>query len=491
MVSNKHADTLKRHRGISLKTRLITWILLLIFVMGLTGVLAVRYFANDIVTKYYADMASKLATTVSVSLYTADVMSVRNRVMDIYNTVDEPVLSDDWGSDGFSDYIALFSDVENMPEFDRIRKEIRKYQDINDVDCIYVACVDPVGKRFIYLVDGAYEDACPPGCADPIYNTNREILNNPDRGFPPYVTNSIYGWLVTTGVPIYDHGEVVAYAMTDISMAEIRQKQMRFVTFMAIIMFFISIVTVFGSLYVINRYVLKPIGILSDTARGYCSEGRTRYHHNFERLSFPHHDEMEQLLESMQQMEKDMNLNIEKLMDAKWELKETKAVAEEMTDAAMKDPLTGVGSKVAYEKEVDRLGVKMMVPGFHFGIAMIDLNFLKRTNDTYGHDIGDMAISSLALIICDIFRHSSVYRIGGDEFVVIVQGEDHEYVGSLLEKTRNLLNETDPNLAPYEAVSAAVGYAEFTDEDNEYKDVFKRADDDMYMEKKRMHGGRE
>ena len=256
-------------------------------------------------------------------------------------------------------------------------------------------------------------------------------------------------------------------------------------------MFLISLITVFGLLYVINRYVLNPIGILSDTARGYCSEGRTRYHHNFEQLSFPHHDEMEQLLESMQQMERDMNLNIEKLMDTKWELKETKAVAEEMTDAAMKDPLTGVGSKVAYEKEVDRLGVKMMMPSFHFGIVMIDLNFLKRTNDTYGHDIGDMAISSLALIICDIFRHSSVYRIGGDEFVVIVQGEDYEYVGSLLEKIRNLLNETDPNLAPYEAVSAAVGYAEFTDEDNEYKDVFKRADDDMYTEKKRMHGGRE
>ena len=480
-----------RIKDISLKTRFIVWILPLIFVMGLTGVLAVRYFANDIVTKYYADMASKLATTVSVSLYTADVMSVRNRVMDIYNTVDEPVLSDDWGSPEFDAYIALFSNVENMPEFNRIQKEIRKYQDVNDMDCIYVACVDPVGGKFIYLVDGSYEDACPPGCIDPIYDINKDVLTNPDRGFPPYVTDSIYGQLITTGVPIYDHGEVIAYAMADISMSEIRQKQMRFVIFMAVIMFLISLITVFGLLYVINRYVLNPIGILSDTARGYCSEGRTRYHHNFEQLSFPHHDEMEQLLESMQQMERDMNLNIEKLMDTKWELKETKAVAEEMTDAAMKDPLTGVGSKVAYEKEVDRLGVKMMMPSFHFGIVMIDLNFLKRTNDTYGHDIGDMAISSLALIICDIFRHSSVYRIGGDEFVVIVQGEDYEYVGSLLEKIRNLLNETDPNLAPYEAVSAAVGYAEFTDEDNEYKDVFKRADDDMYTEKKRMHGGRE
>ena len=48
------------------------------------------------------------------------------------------------------------------------------------------------------------------------------------------------------------------------------------------------------------------------------------------------------------------------------------------------------------------------------GIAIVDLNFLKKINDTYGHEKGNLAIKKLCFIICHIFQHSPVFRIGGD-----------------------------------------------------------------------------
>ena len=62
----------------------------------------------------------------------------------------------------------------------------------------------------------------------------------------------------------------------------------------------------------------------------------------------------------------------------------------------------------------------------NFGIAMIDLNNLKVINDTYGYEEGNYAIKKLCEIVCSVFSHSLVFRIGGDEFVVILKGADQK-----------------------------------------------------------------
>ena len=88
-----------------------------------------------------------------------------------------------------------------------------------------------------------------------------------------------------------------------------------------------------------------------------------------------------------------------------------------------------------------------------FAIIVFDVNDLKKVNDFYGHDAGDRHILSAKKLICDVFKHSPVYRIGGDEFTVILTGTDYENGIELLQafdrqvkrsnqvKTPSLLNE--------------------------------------------------
>ena len=164
--------------------------------------------------------------------------------------------------------------------------------------------------------------------------------------------------------------------------------------------------------------------------------------------------------------------------------------AKEMKELATRDALTGVGNKTAYDKELIKLnwGLGNGMQG-SFGIAMIDLNYLKKLNDTYGHEQGNLAIQKLSALICEIFDHSPVFRIGGDEFVVVLKGNDYKHCEDLVAKFKKQLAEyaADDSLKPWEKVSAAIGTA-FYDKalDSDADSVFKRADEEMYLCKKQM-----
>ena len=121
-----------------------------------------------------------------------------------------------------------------------------------------------------------------------------------------------------------------------------------------------------------------------------------------------------------------------------------------------------------------------------FGFAMIDLNNLKIINDTYGHEKGNVAIIRLCRLVCEIFDHSPVFRVGGDEFVVVLMGHDYSVVDELVAEFYKRLAqyEADESLEPWEKISAAVGYAKFNRScDTCVEDVFKKADKAMYAKK--------
>ncbi|MBQ9452940.1 MAG: GGDEF domain-containing protein, partial [Desulfovibrio sp.] len=129
-----------------------------------------------------------------------------------------------------------------------------------------------------------------------------------------------------------------------------------------------------------------------------------------------------------------------------------------------------------------------------FGIAVIDLNFLKRINDTYGHEQGNITIRKLCHIVCTVFKHSPVFRIGGDEFAVILENDDYANAHDLEKQFNAVLEELagDASLEQWERVSAAIGMAFFDAiKDDSVDNVFKRADKAMYARKKAMKGVRE
>lgn len=98
-------------------------------------------------------------------------------------------------------------------------------------------------------------------------------------------------------------------------------------------------------------------------------------------------------------------------------------------DQAQADALTGVKNRHAFlaaeERLTDRLS-RGEQPGF--AIAVFDVNDLKRINDTAGHHAGDEYLLGAAKVISDLFKHSPVYRVGGDEFAVIAEREDYAHI---------------------------------------------------------------
>lgn len=144
------------------------------------------------------------------------------------------------------------------------------------------------------------------------------------------------------------------------------------------------------------------------------------------------------------------------------------------------DALTGVKNKHAYlETEAfmnSRIAEHNQSP---FAIVMLDVNDLKKVNDTAGHQAGDQYLRDACKTICDTFTHSPVFRIGGDEFMVISQGRDYEHIDELMGKIH------DHNAKAFRTggVVIACGMAVFED-DACVASVFERADHSMYENKK-------
>jgi diguanylate cyclase (GGDEF)-like protein len=276
-------------------------------------------------------------------------------------------------------------------------------------------------------------------------------------------------------------------------MNDIKAKEREYVIVITIAMIILTILMLGLSLWYVNRNIIKPVALLSDTAKNYCSESNDVVHHAFEKLQIMTHDEISQLLSSMKQMEADMNTNINSLIDTKVALKETEEKASNLQALSEKDALTGIRNKRAYDCEVQKLEADL-ADGFNeFGLVMIDLNFLKRTNDTYGHEKGNISIRKLCMLVCEIFEHSPVFRIGGDEFIVILKNRDYLDVDRLIEDFNNHLSvlQNDDTLQPWEQISAAIGYAKFDKTmDKTVEDVFKKADKAMYDRKLSMKAER-
>ena len=149
---------------------------------------------------------------------------------------------------------------------------------------------------------------------------------------------------------------------------------------------------------------------------------------------------------------------------------------------ASRDALTGVRNRHAYldaEEHLDRLIAEHINP--EFAITIFDINDLKTINDSEGHKAGDQYLRDACKIICDIFKHSQVFRVGGDEFAVISQNEDYHDIDELVEK----VNAHNQKAIRNGGIVIACGTAKH--ENEEFTSlVFERADQNMYDNKSKL-----
>lgn len=158
-------------------------------------------------------------------------------------------------------------------------------------------------------------------------------------------------------------------------------------------------------------------------------------------------------------------------------------------EKARRDDLTGIKNKNAYGEFEKKLNQQIQSgEDVEFAIAICDVNGLKTVNDTQGHIAGDKYIRMASKLVCETFKHSPVFRVGGDEFVAILRGSDFDR----REKLQNSLLEIVKQNVKEDKVVVACGISVFDKKhDKSVSEVFERADAMMYRNKMSLKGGRD
>ena len=153
------------------------------------------------------------------------------------------------------------------------------------------------------------------------------------------------------------------------------------------------------------------------------------------------------------------------------------------------DALTSVRNKGAFTTFLDDLQAKLEAGEADpdFAVGVFDCDNLKAVNDLYGHDKGDLYLKTSSRLICKTFQHSPVFRIGGDEFAVILRNEDFQNREALMEAFRQKRKEIcDSTPNRWEQVHVAMGIAVYDPkQDHTVIDTMRRADKAMYINKRK------
>lgn len=145
---------------------------------------------------------------------------------------------------------------------------------------------------------------------------------------------------------------------------------------------------------------------------------------------------------------------------------------------AYTDPLTNVKNKNSYQEDV--LGIERRIEDKllkELCVVVFDLNNLKTVNDTKGHEEGDRYIKQASKMICHHFKHSPVYRTGGDEFVAFLYGEDYKNKERLLKNFKDWMKENQKK----GGIVISCGSADFNEKTTKsFDEIFEAADMKMY-----------
>lgn len=162
------------------------------------------------------------------------------------------------------------------------------------------------------------------------------------------------------------------------------------------------------------------------------------------------------------------------------EIKERKEKERELAYISLHDPLTGILNRNSFEQNLVKLESGIFS---HYGIIICDVDGLKLINDTLGHEVGDkILIAAAQSIKQSTTAGEHLFRIGGDEFAVLVYNESEEYVNSICRKIMNWANEYNRE-NPQLLLNISMGYAVCNNRNKKANELYKEADDHMYREK--------
>ncbi len=370
---------------------------------------------------------------------------------------------------------------------------VRYLRSMEDIEYLYIVVWGDVNADHdMYLLD---DDE------NPIYETGYweereaelmgvDIESNPE----PRISNGDWGWLCSAYTSVYDaDGNRVCEIGCDISMDEVMRQRMANLSALVIIGFSFTIVILAAAAYVVNKSVVHPLNMLTNEMKKFSpAENKDYEAAGVIETAISSNDEIGDIYQEIRSMQirivdyindiTRIRMDKEKAED---DIRNKEAAIGKISKEAYKDSLTGIGNKTSYIRKINELNTEIEKGNTDFAIVMVDVNCLKMINDHHGHSAGDSYLKGCCRIVCENYKHSPVYRIGGDEFVVILRGADFEIRHERLKQLREAFDSSFANkdAEPWQRYSASAGMAEYANEDKTVELVFKRADKYMYEEK--------
>ena len=387
--------------------------------------------------------------------------------------------------------------IEKNYELEEYRNIAEQYEKLRenypDVLYIYIYQYTPEGWRVVMDIDIPEDDDDEyyVGCIYPLtesFDPYTEDLKN-GKEIPVLTGMAEEGYLFTYLKPVYDKNGVHQYYLgVDFSMDNLHRQDIEFILKVLAIVIVMIIILLIIYIYIVKKYITNPLNIMSSSIAGLSYKTEQDRHHNIEimeKLNIHTGNEIETLYQEFVSVMKESLYYLTSLKKAESDIKGKDEQIGALSQSAFKDALTGVGNKTAYLNETKLLDNEIMAGTAEFAVVMADANNLKQINDVYGHKAGDSYLKGCCHIICDIYKHSPVYRIGGDEFVIILKGEDYNNRYALFEQATETFDKTyhDMEKEPYLRFSTSLGMGEYSARDNIMELVFKRADKAMYANK--------
>ena len=158
-------------------------------------------------------------------------------------------------------------------------------------------------------------------------------------------------------------------------------------------------------------------------------------------------------------------------------------IVQTVEEITYKDALTGLKTGPTCTAALEELTRQMEAGERDFAIAFMDLNGMHRINETYGKEKGDEYLKASGVLICYTFKHSPVYRCGGDEFIAILKGADYEEREKRMDYMRREMANMQMAPVEWKRLSIAAGITVCGPEDRTSLDVLDRARAGMLEEK--------
>ena len=371
-----------------------------------------------------------------------------------------------------------------------------------DIPYAYYILPDESSYHIIYVLDGERllknEGNNLLYLGDSYYNDPKEYPVEWDTWYSGIeqeayqIWDNEWGHTYSCYIPLFINGHKMGLVGAELEIDAVHKEFLRNAILQTLSFGILLIIFIALLLYLSYRQHIARINMLDSYVREYSAYKDSRIADKI-RSQIKSNDELSSLSFHVASMIGDLEDYIKSLSSTSRDLLKTSKQVDELNELANRDTLTGVRNRNSFDNIMqlldERLNDAEKSKMLSFAIAVIDMNFLKRLNDNFGRDRGDIAIKKLCAMICSVFKRSPVFRIKGGEFIVLLEGDDYVDMDSLAFKFVSLVAKCsiDTSLNEWEKISAAIGISSYnSNKDVDAEDVVLRAYDTMYRYKEEM-----